>query len=72
MKAAGVRVSEPELKRPPKGFDADHPRLDLLRRKSLTIWIDEPDPRRIEKPGLVAHCIDQFQRFAPVMDWLER
>lgn len=67
---AGLRVSEPALKRPPRGLDPAHPRADLLRHKGLALWRDEPDPRRIEQPGLVAHCVDAFALFAPVMDWL--
>jgi uncharacterized protein (TIGR02453 family) len=38
--AEQVRVSEPELKRVPAPYPADHPRAELLRRKGLTAWID--------------------------------
>jgi uncharacterized protein (TIGR02453 family) len=38
--AEEVRVSEPELKRVPAPYPADHPRAELLRRKGLTAWID--------------------------------
>ncbi|WP_164659935.1 TIGR02453 family protein [Tropicibacter sp. Alg240-R139] len=34
------RLSEPELKRVPAPFDKEHPRGELLRRKSLTLWND--------------------------------
>ena len=36
LKATGVRIGEPYLKRIPAGYDADHPRSDLLRHKGLT------------------------------------
>lgn len=36
----GFRVADPELKRVPAPFDRDHPRADLLRRKSLSAWRD--------------------------------
>lgn len=39
--AEQVRVSEPELKRVPAPYPADHPRAELLRRKGLTAWIDD-------------------------------
>ena len=34
---AGLELNEPELVRAPRGYPADHPRLDLLRRKRLTV-----------------------------------
>lgn len=36
----GVILSKPELKRVPSPFDQDHPRAELLRRKSLVLWSD--------------------------------
>lgn len=49
--AAGLSLAEPALKRPPRGYSADHPRLDRLRLKSLTVsrlhalepWLHEPE-----------------------------
>ncbi|MEM9551467.1 MAG: TIGR02453 family protein, partial [Pseudomonadota bacterium] len=35
---SGLEAGDPELKRVPAPFDADHPRADLLRRKGLTVW----------------------------------
>ncbi len=46
---AGYFPSEPELKRVPAPFDKDHPRADLLRRKSLAVWTDLP-PTQFETP----------------------
>lgn len=40
LRAAGMRLESPELRRVPAPFDADHPHSDLLRRKSLTLWND--------------------------------
>ena len=57
--AAGLTLAEPELKRAPRGYPIDHPRIDRLRLKELTLhrrhalepWLHEPgvrhaDPRR--------------------------
>ncbi|SLN57257.1 hypothetical protein TRL7639_03097 [Falsiruegeria litorea R37] len=41
----GFRLSDPELKRLPAAYDKDHPRGDLLRRKSLTLWNDLTEPQ---------------------------
>jgi uncharacterized protein (TIGR02453 family) len=47
---AGLTPAEPELKRAPRGYPADHPRIDHLRRRQLTVsrrhalepWLHEP------------------------------
>jgi uncharacterized protein (TIGR02453 family) len=47
---AGLAVPEPELKRAPRGYPPDHPRIDRLRLKELTVyrrhglepWLHEP------------------------------
>jgi uncharacterized protein (TIGR02453 family) len=47
---SGLVAPDPELKRAPRGFPADHPRLGHLRRKQLTVsrrhalepWLHEP------------------------------
>ncbi len=36
--AAGLTTFEPALKRAPKGYPADHPRIDRLRMKMLTVY----------------------------------
>ena len=33
----GMELTAPELKRAPRGYPADHPRLHLLRQKSITV-----------------------------------
>ncbi|MGH2944913.1 MAG: DUF2461 family protein [Solirubrobacteraceae bacterium] len=46
-----MTLPEPELMRAPVGYPADHPRLDLLRLKSLTVsrrdelrgWLHKPE-----------------------------
>ena len=40
---AGLTLVEPELTRAPRGYPADHPELDLLRRKSMP---EAPDRSR--------------------------
>jgi uncharacterized protein (TIGR02453 family) len=36
--AAGLELAEPELKRAPKGYSPDHPRIDRLRLKRMTLF----------------------------------
>jgi uncharacterized protein (TIGR02453 family) len=59
---AGLALNEPDLKRAPRGYPADHPRLDLLRRKRLTVarrhdlrgWLHKPEAGRRIREGLAA------------------
>ena len=36
----GFRIADPELKRVPAPYDKEHPRGELLKRKSLAAWKD--------------------------------
>jgi uncharacterized protein (TIGR02453 family) len=48
--SAGLSLPEPQLKRAPRGYPMDHPRLDRLRLKRITVhrhrelgpWLHEP------------------------------
>jgi uncharacterized protein (TIGR02453 family) len=40
LRADQVRIGDPESKRAPAAYPSDHPRVELLRRKGLTAWID--------------------------------
>jgi uncharacterized protein (TIGR02453 family) len=40
LQANGMKCGDPELKRVPTPYSKDHPRCDLLRRKSLMLWKD--------------------------------
>jgi uncharacterized protein (TIGR02453 family) len=49
--AAGLALADPELKRAPRGYAVDHPRIDRLRLKELTLhrrhelepWVHDPE-----------------------------
>ena len=66
----GLRLEEPELKRVPAGFDPEHPRADLLRRKSLRVWQEEPVPRALHSAKAVDHLLRRFKKHLPVYRWL--
>lgn len=66
----GVRISDPELKRVPAPYAADHPRGTDLRRKGLTAWIEEPGPPLafgIEGP---ANCVRRLAKLRDVFEIL--
>lgn len=66
----GIRLGKPELKRLPAGYPPDHPRADLLRRKSLAVWQDLGDGHAATSPQIVKTCLASFARLKPVYDWL--
>ena len=67
---AGLALNDPDLKRAPRGYPADHPRVDLLRRRRLTVahlhslrpWLHRPEAGRRIREGLDAA--------APLVRWL--
>jgi len=53
------------LKRPPRGFDAEHPHIDDLKRKSLYVMANA-DPRDALKPGFIDQVEAAFRCAAPL------
>lgn len=65
LQAQGARLDDPDLKRVPAPYAKDHPRGDLLKRKSMTIWFDLTDQEVAEK-GLQRTTLDVFEKLAPL------
>ena len=68
--AAGLAVAEPELKRPPRGFPADHPRLDRLRLKRFTVHRHHRLTRRLHQPACATEIKAELEAARPLMRWL--
>ncbi len=66
----GVRANQPELKRVPAPHGQDHANAGLLRRKSLSVWIDFDGPDAALGPDALDACLAAFARLKPVFDWL--
>jgi uncharacterized protein (TIGR02453 family) len=65
-----AKPGEPELKRVPAPYPADHPRGELLRRKGLNVWQDLHDAELIASPDLADAVIAVFERQDPLNLWL--
>jgi len=63
--SAGATYGKPELKRVPSPFGNDHPRAELLRRKSLVLWNDIGSKASSDLVGAIEQSFAQFE---PVMD----
>ena len=70
LRSAGLVVDGEHLKTRPRGVAADHPRLELLRYRSLTAtrnWPAGPLLHDRQVPSLVSQA---WQRLVPLCDWL--
>ena len=66
----GFEVGGERLKTSPRGYDADHPRIDLLRHKQLFVGRSygfEPDAI---DAGLVDRVRADWQALRPLVSWL--
>lgn len=70
LESSGFRISEPALKRVPRGFDANHPHADLLRHKGLAGWYDFPDTTPATTGDAPSRCLAVFKQLRPLFDWL--
>jgi uncharacterized protein (TIGR02453 family) len=70
--AAGLEIEGEQLKTAPRGFDRDHPRIDLLRRKALVAGARYP----AGEAGIAAavareHVARAWRAAQPISAWLE-
>ena len=70
LEEQNVRIAEPELKRVPAPYAADHPRAALLRRKGLTAWIDQSDPVIALGPDGPRNCVRSLTKLQDVFGLL--
>jgi uncharacterized protein (TIGR02453 family) len=68
--AARLALNEPDLVRAPRGYPADHPRVDLLRRRALTVSRRHPLAPWIHKPAAGARIRRELSAAAPLVRWL--
>ena len=67
----GYGVGEKIFKRPPRGYNSDHPFVELLLYGGLTAGIDLGIPQEFHTPELVDLCFEIFIDLSPVVFWLE-
>jgi uncharacterized protein (TIGR02453 family) len=73
VKSAGdYTIGGQHYKRVPRGYDAEHPRADLLRYNGLYAHAQAAGPEAIVTPELVDICFAHLQHMAPLHRWLVR
>ncbi|ROZ84476.1 DUF2461 domain-containing protein [Gordonia sp. OPL2] len=68
----GWEIGGTTLKTSPRGWDADHPRIELLRHKSLTAMRDYGFDEIIHTPQLVERIRTDWRATTPLVDWVAR
>jgi uncharacterized protein (TIGR02453 family) len=67
---AGLALAEPALVRAPRGYAADHPRLRLLRCKSLTVTRRHQLGAWLHRPKAGRTIREELDAAAPLVRWV--
>jgi uncharacterized protein (TIGR02453 family) len=59
------------LTRPPRGYAADAPLIEHIKRKSYIVW-RETDARQMRHEDALAYVADSFRTARPLVDWVRR
>jgi uncharacterized protein (TIGR02453 family) len=71
LTTAGIEVhGHGTLKSAPRGYSADHPRIDLLRHKGLTSWQHWTPEPWLATPDAATRVADFFRASGDLCDWL--
>jgi uncharacterized protein (TIGR02453 family) len=66
-----LEVFEPELKVAPRGFPRDHPRVELLRHKSLIAGSRLAPGPELQTRAALDHVAGTWRRARPITAWLD-
>jgi uncharacterized protein (TIGR02453 family) len=59
------------LSRPPRGYTAETPLIEHIKRKSYIVW-RETDAREMAHDDALAYVVDSFRTAKPLVDWVRR
>lgn len=68
--SAGLELDEPELKKPLRDLDPEHPHPDLTRHKHLALGTWHPAGAWMSKPGAFDRVASSWTAASAVADWL--
>jgi uncharacterized protein (TIGR02453 family) len=71
LEKAGWDVGGEKLKTAPRGYDAEHPRIELLRHKQLFVGKPYGFEKFIHTPELLDRVRDDWRALEPLMAWLQ-
>ena len=70
LERSGFTIGGDRLKTAPRGYDADHPRIELLRHKSLTVMKDYGFEPIIHTPALLDAVQADWTAARPLVEWV--
>jgi uncharacterized protein (TIGR02453 family) len=71
LEKTGFEVGGDRLKTSPRGFTVDHPRIELLRHRSLTVGRSLGFDPVVHTPELLDRVRDDWRTLKPLVAWLE-
>ncbi len=69
---AGLEIIEPELKRAPRGYPQDHPRIEHLRRKHLTVFRRHALEPWLHEPAGTELVVRELDATQPLVSWVAK
>ncbi len=69
LRADGYQIAGDRLKTRPRGVADDHPRLDLLRHRSLYAHVGWPPDAWVQTPEVVTRVRDAWRGLRPLVEW---
>lgn len=70
LEKAGFEVGGEKLKTSPRGYDADHPRIELLRHKSISVGKPYGFDKVIHSPELLGAVRKDWRALRPLVEWV--
>jgi uncharacterized protein (TIGR02453 family) len=70
LRRKGFQIGGETVATRPKGVAADHPRLELLRHKSLIAWRDRGTPSWLSTGSVVRYVRDDWRAIRPMVQWI--
>ena len=67
---AGLTATKPALKRAPRGYPMNHPRIDALRMRDLTVTCRHPLEPWLHQPACDERIRGQLLGARPLVKWL--
>ena len=71
LREAGYVVDGDRLKTQPRGVAPDHPRIELLRHRSLTVERRHGAPEWLPTPAALDQVRADWRAFEPLLEWLD-
>jgi len=69
-RAKGMQMIDPELKRAPRGYRPDHPRIEHLKRRHVTLYRRHPLESWLHEPACAQRVRAELDASRPLVTWL--